>query len=51
MLFNGECLKYPPEHNVPHLSVRFPLHIQPLLRNIAVLDWNREDIDIYDAVH
>jgi hypothetical protein len=41
MLFRGEWLQYPPEYFVQHLSVCLPLLIQPLVRNIAVLDRNR----------
>jgi hypothetical protein len=39
--FKGERLEYPLEYFVQHLTVCLPLHIQPLLRNIALLDWNR----------
>jgi hypothetical protein len=41
--FNGVRLKYPPEYFVQHLSVCLPQLIQPLLRNITVLDWNRQE--------
>jgi hypothetical protein len=41
MLFKGQWLDYPLQYVVQHLSVCFPLLIQPLLRIIAVLDWNR----------
>jgi len=37
MLFKGKWLEYPPEYFVQHLWVCLPLHIQPLLMNIAVL--------------
>jgi len=50
ILLNGERLEYPPEYLVQHLSVCFPLLIQPLLRNIVVVDWNRQESDHYDAV-
>jgi hypothetical protein len=40
MLFKGEWLEYPPEYFIQHLMVCLPLFIQPLLKNIAVLDWN-----------
>jgi hypothetical protein len=38
IVFTGERPKYPPEYVVQHLSVCLPLLIQPLLRNIVVLD-------------
>jgi len=50
ILFKGERLEYPPEYLVQHLSVCMPLLINPLLRNIAVLDRNRQESDHYDAV-
>jgi len=43
--FNCVRLAYPPEYLVQHLSVCFPLLIQLLLRDIAVLDWNRQESD------
>jgi hypothetical protein len=50
-LFQGESVEYPPEYLIQHLSVCFPLLIQPLLRNIAVLDRNQQESDECDAVH
>jgi len=50
ILFKGERVEYPPEYLVQHLSVCLLLLIQPLLRNIAVLDRNPEESDHYDAV-
>jgi len=41
---------YLPEYIVQHLTVCLPLLIQPLLGNIAVLDWNWLESDHYDAV-
>jgi len=49
ILFKGERVEYPPEYLVQHLSVCLPLLIQSLLRNIAVLDRNRQESDHYDA--
>jgi len=45
ILFKGERLEYPPEYIVQHLSVCLMLLIQLLLRNIEVLDWNRQESD------
>jgi hypothetical protein len=50
MLFKGEWLEYPLEYFVQHLSVYLPLLNEPLQRNIAVLDWNRQETNHYDAV-
>jgi hypothetical protein len=50
ILFTGERLEYPPEHIVQHLSLGLPLLIQPLRRNIGLLDRNRQESDHYDAV-
>jgi len=49
-LFNDEKLEYLPEYFIQHLSVCLPLLIQPLLRNIAVLDGIRQESNHYDAV-
>jgi len=38
---NGGWLECPPELFAQHLSECVPLLIQPLLRDIAVPDWNR----------
>jgi len=50
VLLKCERLEYPPEYFIQHLSVCLPLLIQPLLRNIAVLDWNWQESDCYDGV-
>ena len=50
ILFTGERLVYPPEFILLHLSVCLPLLIQPLLRNVEVLDWNRQVSNHYDGV-
>jgi hypothetical protein len=42
ILFNGGRLEYLPQYFVQHLSVCLPLLIHPFLRNIMVLDGNRE---------
>jgi hypothetical protein len=39
--FKGERLEYPLLYFVQHLTVCLQLLIQPCLRIIAVLDWNR----------
>jgi hypothetical protein len=41
MLVKGEWLEYPPQYFVQHLSVCSPLLIQPPVRKIVLLDWNR----------
>jgi len=51
ILFTGEGLECLPEYFVKDLSVCLPLPFQPLLRKIAVLDWNRQESDDYDGVH
>jgi len=51
ILFKWERLKYSPEYLVQHLSVRLPLLIMLILRNIGVLDGNRQKSDHYDIVH
>ena len=43
--FQADRLEYQPEYVIQHLSVCVPLLIQPLLRNIAVLDWNPQESD------
>ena len=50
IVFKGERLKYPPEYFVQHLSGCLLLLIQPLLRNIAVHDWNRQESDHCNSV-
>jgi len=50
ILFQSERVEYPPEYFVQHLSVCLRLLIQPLLRNIALLDWNRLESDHYHGV-
>jgi len=47
---SGERLEYLPEYFVQHLSDCLPLLIQPLLSNIVVPDWNRQESEHYDAV-
>jgi hypothetical protein len=49
--FTRERLEYPPEYFVQYLKLCSPLVIQPLLRNIAVIEWNWWEIDHYDGVH
>jgi hypothetical protein len=49
-MFTGESLEYPPDYFVQHLSVCLPLLIEQRLRNITVLDWNRQESDHYDGV-
>jgi hypothetical protein len=49
-MLNGERLEYPPDYFVQHLLVCLPLLIEPLLRNITVLDWNWQESDHYDGV-
>jgi hypothetical protein len=44
-------LEYSPQYFVRHLSVCLLLLIQLLLRNIAVLNCNRQESDQYDDVH
>jgi len=51
VLFQCERLEYQLEYFVQHFSVCLRLLIQPLLRDIAVLDWNRQECDQYNAVH
>jgi len=43
-------LNYPAEYFLQRLSVCLPLLIQPLLRINAVLHWNRQESDHYNAV-
>jgi len=50
ILFDGERLEYTLEYFIQHLLVCLPLLIQPLLRNIAVPDRNRQESDRHDAV-
>ena len=40
ILMKGEWVKLQPEYFVQHLPISSQLLIQPLLRNIAVRDWN-----------
>jgi hypothetical protein len=51
ILFKGERLEYLLEYLLQHLSLCMPLLILPLLRNIAVLDQNRQESNLYNAVH
>ena len=46
----SERLEHPAEYFIQHLSGCLPLLIQLLQRNIAVLHWNWQEIDHYDAV-
>jgi hypothetical protein len=46
MMFKGEWLEYALEYVVQHLSVCLLQLIQPFLRNIAVLDRNREETTV-----
>jgi hypothetical protein len=50
MMFKDERQEYPPEKVVQHLSLFLSLVIQPHLRHIVVLDWNRLEINQYEAV-
>ena len=50
ILFKGERLGYPPGYLIQHLLVCMLLLIKPLLRNVALFDWNRQENDQYDAV-
>jgi len=50
-LFKDARLEYPLEYFVEDLSVCLQLLIQPRLRKIAFLDWNRHESNHYDAVH
>jgi len=51
MLFTSVWLEYLPVYFVQHLSVCLLLPIQPRLRNIVVLDSDRQESNHYDAVH
>jgi len=50
IVFRGGRLEPLREYLIQHLSVCLPSLIQPHLRNIAVLDWNRQESDHYDTV-
>jgi len=50
ILFKAGKLGFLLEYFVQHLSVCLPLLIQLLVRNIAVLVWNWQESDYYDAV-
>jgi hypothetical protein len=50
IVFKCERLEYPPEYLVQPLSVCMLLLTQPLLQNIALLHWNRQESGQYDAV-
>jgi hypothetical protein len=50
ILFQGERLVCPPEIFVQHVPVCLPLLMQPVLRNIAVLDRSGQERDHYDGV-
>jgi len=50
ILFKGARLEYPPGYFVQCISDCLPLLIQPVRRNIAVLDWNWQESDHYDGV-
>ena len=49
--FKDEWLEYSLEYLVQHLSVWLPLLIEPLLRNIPVVDQNRQVCDHCNAAH
>jgi hypothetical protein len=49
-VLKGERLEFPQEYFVQPLTVCLLLLIQPLLRNIVVLDWNGQESDYHDAV-
>jgi hypothetical protein len=51
IVFNGERMQYLLDYLVQHLVVCMPLLIKLDLRNIAVLDRNRQESYHYDAVH
>jgi hypothetical protein len=50
IVFKGERLEHPPEYFVQHLSDCMPLLIQPLLRNLAGPDRNRQASNHHDTV-
>jgi len=50
ILYKSERLEYPPDYLVQHLSVCLPVLLQPLLRNIVVLDEYQQGSDHYDGV-
>jgi len=50
IMIQGDRLEYQQKYLAQYLSVCLRLIIQLLLRNIAVLDWNHQDSDHYDAV-
>jgi hypothetical protein len=49
-LFTGEWLEFLLADHIQHIVVCLPLLIQPLLRNIAVPDRNRQESDRDDEV-
>ena len=50
MMLEDKRLEKLSEYFIQHLSGCLPLLIQQLQRNIAVLDWNRQESDHHDAV-
>jgi len=51
ILLKGEWLECLPQYFNQHLSVCVLLLIQPLLTNIAVLEWNLQQSNHYDGIH
>jgi hypothetical protein len=51
ILLKGERLECLLEYLLQHLSLCMPLLILPLLKNIPVLDRNRQESNHYNAVH
>jgi hypothetical protein len=50
ILCHSKRLEYSLEQFIQHLSVCLLLFIQPLQTNVAVLDWNPQESDHYNAV-
>jgi hypothetical protein len=51
IVFKCERLEYPMECSIQYHYISLPLHIQPVLRNIVILDRNRQESDHSKAVH
>jgi hypothetical protein len=47
---DGKRLVYLRDHFVQHLLVCLPLLIQPLLWDIVILHWNRQESDHWDII-
>jgi len=48
--FTGEMLEYPPANFIQYFLVHLPWLMQPLVSNTALLDWNGQERDDFDAV-